>query len=179
MERVTLATKAFINGIKDAIQLEEITDEQILSINYLKEQNCYYHVELETESEELGRTFNNNFFFRFEKDKDYFLREFYKLAQKDEFHDKEEEFGLLMGFPPAACKEWALQREKDDCCDNICVWYGGMGFASYPSTMKEDIQWLLENKPLKNGDFVRISFKEHVVKDGWEKELYEDIARYI
>lgn len=186
--------QAFEDGIKDSILLGpyyrsssakiSVVGNEELSVERLKDANCYYYEKVESSRIIKGEEvrFDYYLFFRFKEDKEYFSRELSPFLRDFNLKEKSEEFGLLMGYPPEACKEFSrrtMRKSKvDENPDNISISYSGMVFASYPSTILADIEWLLKNKPLREGSRLIIDGVYYLVEGSWLDKLNSDLSIY-
>lgn len=101
------------------------------------------------------------FFFRYRNDKELFMNKCYEYIKNKDIQMVDEAIGNLLGFPPKATK---LFRDKaNNGAENILVNFCGMYFASYPESIKEDIDWLFKNKPLINGEIIRIKHESFTI----------------
>lgn len=160
---------AFENGIKDAIMLFD-SDYEVNAFLTLVDKGYFHSVVFS----DYGYSFY--LLFRYEKDLQLFKDEFYHLVKTNTLYLKNEEFGLLMGYPPAACAAFNSNYNLNTA---IFVSWNGMFFSSYPDTLKDDVLWLLENKPLQAGDFFVVDCYKYDVLAGWEEDLIADLPQII
>ena len=91
-----------------------------------------------------------------------------------------EELGLLLGFPPKATSMFPIAvGDEWDFSNNIGVTFQGMYFMSYKQTLKDDFDWLLENKPLVDGMTIEVgNYKVIVGESNWIDQLHNIINKY-
>lgn len=168
--------RAFESGLKDVISLIFSKSSQEL-IEYLKAKG-YYRKLVKRDS---GK--DHYFFFRYKEDKDTFTNYFLEYVQKNKVSMVSTEYGLIMGYPPKACKCFSAKADLEEI-DNFLINYGGMFFASYLETIEDDVKWLFENKPLDSNSFVLIERNLHenqdskfykTKNDNWKDSIMKDL----
>lgn len=160
--------KAFEKGVKDVIWIHPYHDSLVKRLINKR----YYRKKFTLPN---GR--KSYFFFKNKEDKQTFLEKYMNIITEGRIQEIHEEVGIFLGFPPKASRYFPIKKKENESHINIPINYGGMFFASYKETIQDDVNWLLKNKPLKNGDFILFDkdFSIAVGKKNWEKDIWDTV----
>lgn len=156
--------KAFEMNIKDALWTTHVPT----IIKMMNKRPYVYRKRLDRIFQ--GEKHISYLFFRTKELKD----EYMEVAHETLMNCKPDHqfMGKMFGYPPACVDKFP---NRDNEPNNILMNYCGLYFASYPSTIIEDIKWLLENKPHPKGENVQIgNFQVTIGEDIWQDKLIEE-----
>lgn len=172
VHQTELLVKAFEIGIKNVLELDNVMPYEKI-IKRLKKKYIYEKI-----TNIKGNS--NYYFFKQEKDRDYFCEHIAPFAKENKIPKISTEYGLFMGYPPKACEYFPTKTFGINVVENLLINYNGMNFASFPETIKEDFEWLFKNKSLNSNSFVLIEGHVHKTnEENWEESLLESLDYYI
>lgn len=161
--------KCIDNGIKDVVWVDDSKAiKKLINKKYYRKKVVRKDID-----------FTSYFFFRNKELKEYFMENCFEYIEKGLITLVHDKVGTLLGYPPKAIS-YFMNKNDWETLNNISMNFCGMYFASYRDTLLDDVKWLLENKPIINGEIFIIGNERVLIgSDNWLEKVYEIVNTYI